>query len=308
MGKQLLLPRNQCVDNLSEIVARCGQNVRKFFSKQIEECLISTENDAFLDKDLHCKENENLSEQHLLSQISKLLRKPNEEKIWQKISILRIEYHAKILNEQILCKLKNLMYDEMMLSEKIEAIKRESDNLIIERCKKYCSRMDGVLQDIFDNFFNKDPENGIPRRWDDSVNIDEIFLNAKQQCLQVLNLSQQIILSPNSDLALDEIKLTLLSSDTLDDIRSDFLRFADNEYRRAQAAIQHSGMIGGGLLPTHPVSWLIFLFFAKDELWTMLTNPLYLILFVFGAAILVIGYQAHVYGFDVQTIIMQLIQ
>ena len=88
---------------------------------------------------------------------------------------------------------------------------------------------------------------------------------------------------------------------------NDFLRFADNEYRRAQDNIRRSTMIGGGILPSHPVTWLIFLFFAKDELWTMLTNPLYLILFVFGAAILTIGYQAHVYGFDVQTIVMGMV-
>merc|ERR1712130_172729 len=121
-------------------------------------------------------------------------------------------------------------------------------------------------------------------------------------------MGKQCHLLSNIDLKLSEIKLTLLTSDTFDDIRSDFLRFADNEYRRAQNDIKQSNMIGGGLLPTHPISWLIFLFFAKDELWTMITNPLYLILFVFGAAILCIGYQAHVYGFDVKTIIWQMIQ
>merc|ERR1712154_33630 len=66
--------------------------------------------------------------------------------------------------------------------------------------------------------------------------------------------------------------------------------------------------IGGGMLPTHPVTWAVFLFFAKDEIWSMLTNPLSLITFVLGAAILVIGYQAHVYGFDVQTIVLQMAQ
>ena len=324
------LPSGACVNNLSDIVGRIGESVRKFFSNKIEECMISTENKAFLDKDMYwketkkrlreatksiqleqwqllCKENELLAEEHLLSQISRLLRKPTD-KIWQRISSLRIEYHHKILNEQILCKLKNLMYDEMVLADKVSAMKTTSDNLIIARCKKYCSRMDGVLQDAFDQLFNKDPDTGIPRRWDESVKLDEIFMNAKNQCLQILSLTQQIVLEQNADLKLEEIKLNLLTSDTMDDIRSDFMRFADNEYRRAQDNIRRSSMIGGGMLPTHPVSWLIFLFFARDEIWSMLTNPLYLILFVFGAAILMIGYQAHVYGFDVQTIIMQMVQ
>merc|ERR1719361_2146920 len=133
-------------------------------------------------------------------------------------------------------------------------------------------------------------------------------MEAKKRCLAILSMSQCVSFGKNEELKLEEIKLTLLSSERMDDVRSTFMRFADKEYRRALDEVRRSNMLGGGLLPTHPVSWLIFLFFAKDEIWTMLTNPLYLILFVFGAAILVIGYQAHVYGFDVQTIIMQLIQ
>merc|ERR1711971_839211 len=101
---------------------------------------------------------------------------------------------------------------------------------------------------------------------------------------------------------------TLLGVETAEEVRADFDRFADGEFRRAEALIRNAGLIGGGILPTHPVTWAVFLFFAKDEIWSMLTNPLYLITFVLGAAVLVIGYQAHVYGFDVQTIVLQMVQ
>ena len=51
------LPSNACVDNLSDIVTAIGECVRKFFSIKIEECLIvSTNNEAFLDKDAYWKE------------------------------------------------------------------------------------------------------------------------------------------------------------------------------------------------------------------------------------------------------------
>ena len=102
------LPKGICVDNLEDVVSRVGENVRKFFSNKIEECLINTENKNFLDKDVYwketqkrlreatksiqleewqllCKENENLADEHLLTQISRLLRKPSE-KIWNQIS------------------------------------------------------------------------------------------------------------------------------------------------------------------------------------------------------------------------------
>jgi len=324
------LPRGECVDNLNEVVTRVGESIRKFFSTKIDDCMINTENKRFLDKETYwqetqkrlreatksiqleewqklCKENEALADQHLLVEIGKLLRKPTE-KIWSKISALRVEYHGKILNERIIRKLSNLMYDELKLKERIRAIKDESDTLIINRCKKYCARMDGVLQDRFDQLFNKNPDTGIPRTWDETVELDKIFTSAKNQCLEILDLTQQIVLAENLDLGLQEIKLKLLSADTTDDIRQDFLRFADNEYRRAQNNIRNANMLGGGILPQHPVTWLIFLYFAKNEIWYMLTNPLYLILFIFGAAILIIGYQAHTYGFDVQTIVMNMVQ
>ena len=324
------LPRGQCVDNLELVFNNSAENVRKFFSNKMDECLIKTANKKFRDKEGYWKEtqkelrektkniqmeewqklqkeNEALADEHLLTKISSLLRKPTD-KIWRQISLLRIEYHAQILNEKILKKLNNLMYDDMTLKEKTRAIKDISDTLIVNRCKKYCQRMDGVLQDRFDQLFNKNPDTGIPRKWDENVKLDEIFTNAKTQCLEILNLTRTIILEENIDLKLHEIKLNLLRTDTIEDIQQDFLRFADNEYRRAQDNIRRSNMLGGGILPQHPVTWLIFLYFAKNEIWYMVTNPLYLILFIFGAAILLIGYQAHTYGFDVQTIVMQMIQ
>eukprot|EP00484_Ammonia_sp_Unknown_P018069 CAMPEP_0197027940 /NCGR_PEP_ID=MMETSP1384-20130603/7789_1 /TAXON_ID=29189 /ORGANISM="Ammonia sp." /LENGTH=822 /DNA_ID=CAMNT_0042456869 /DNA_START=23 /DNA_END=2491 /DNA_ORIENTATION=+ len=323
------LPNGMCVDNLDGAVQSVGEKIRKFFSSKISECMINTENEKFLNKDMYwqetqkrlrdstktiqmeqwqllCKENENLADEHLLTPISKLLRNPNKT-MWPQMSSLRIHYHGDILHKQVLRKLQHLMYDEIKMAEKEKALRDSSDTLIVNRCKKWCSRMDGVLQDRFDRLFNKNPDTGIPRTWDETVKLDDIFTSAKNECLEILSLSQHIVLSDNSELKLQAIKLKLLSADTIEDIRQDFLRWADGQYVRAQDYIRRSNMLGGGILPTHPVTWLLFLFFAKDELWTMLTNPLYLILFIFGAAILIIGYQAHTYGFDVQTIVMNIV-
>eukprot|EP01084_Bolivina_argentea_P146674 256752_1 len=143
------LPKGQCVNNLELIVNNVGENVRKFFSNKIEECMIKTENKTFLNKDMYwketssrlreasktiqaeqwqflCKENEYLADENLLSEIGRLLRKPSE-RIWHQISSLRINYHGKILNIKILNKLNNLMYDKNKLNEKIQTIKDSSD-------------------------------------------------------------------------------------------------------------------------------------------------------------------------------------
>lgn len=317
-----------CVDDLNSVVQRVGSTVRTFFSQQIKQCMISTDNERLLDTErfwketqkrlreatksiqleqwqLLQKENEQLADEHLLAQIGHLLRTPTED-IWRRIGSLRIEYHGQILENRIFSKLGKLMYDEHKLKERRLEISNLSDSLIVNRCKKHCKRMDGVLQDTFARYFSKDPMTGIPRTWDETVKLDEVFTTAKQKSLQILDMSTEMVLAGNEDLHLHQIKLKLLSADTADDIRTDFLRFADNEYRRAEGLIRNANMLGGGILPSHPVTWAIFLFFAKDEIWSMLTNPLYLITFVLGAAILVIGYQAHVYGFDVQTIVMQM--
>eukprot|EP01083_Nonionella_stella_P020617 57183_1 len=318
-----------CVDDLNAIVTRMTDNARTFYGSKVDECRIQNvkEIGAAIDAEVYwkethkrlrevtrsiraeqwqllCRENEYLAETHLLSKMSKLLRKPTQ-KIWNQISTLRIEYHAKILNQIVIKKLNHLTYDEEKnkLAEKQWEIRDSSDRLIISRCKKYCQRMDGVLQDRFDQLFNKDAVTAIPRRWDDTVNADALFETAKTECLEILKLTEEIVLQANHELELDQIKLELFAQETLNDIRTQFLRVAESDYRRAQELIRRSTMTGGAMLPTHPVTWLIFLMFAKNELWTMLTNPLYLILCVFGCAIITIGYQAHMYGFDVKTIV-----
>jgi len=238
--------------------------------------------------------------------IAKLLATPTDT-MWRDVSSLRIQYHGQYLNVYIMAKLSKLMYDDMKFKEKALAMKNLSDKLIVDRCKRYCQRMDAVLQEVFDGHFNKDAVTGVPRTWDESVNLDDIFVTSKERALSILKMCAQILLEENRELELQPIKLRLLSTSDLEGLSKTFLKFADDEYRRAQRDIQYSSQLGGGILPTHPVTWAVFLFFAKDELWSMVTNPLYLImviLLVVGGAIV---YQAHMYGIDVQSVAMQML-
>jgi len=322
------LPRGECVPDLNAVVNRAADCAKKVFSDQMAECAVKTENAAVVDRAKYWnetqqrlrertksiqleqwqslqKENESLADEHLLAAINKLLAAPTPT-LWHDVSSLRVVYHGRFLREHIMAKLQRLMYDEQKLKEKALAIRNASDSLIVDRCKKYCLRMDLVLQELFDGAFNKCPESGVPRKWDETVPLDEVFVAAKDRALSILKLCGQIALDENLDLGLQPIKLRLLSSSDLEEMKRSFSKFADDEYRRAQRDIQFSNTLGGGILPTHPVTWAVFLFFAKDEIWSMLTNPLYLItviVLVIGAAI---AYQAHVYGFDVQTIVMQM--
>jgi len=323
------LPNGQCVDDLNGVVNRAAESAKLLFNSKMAECMINTENKEFLQKtqywnetqkrlrertkniqleqwQLLQKENEHLADEHLLGNITKLLSSPTQS-IWRDVSTLRIQYHGQYLQQHIMSKLDKLMYDEMKLKEKKTAIKNLSDQLIVDRCKRYCGRMDSVLQEVFDGFFNKDPATGVPRTWNESVNLDEIFVVAKEKALEILKLCGQIFLEENVELDLQPIKLRLFSSSDLEESQKAFNKFADDEYRRAQRDIQYSNQLGGGMLPTHPVTWAVFLFFAKDEIWSMLTNPLYLImvvLLVIGGAV---AYQAHMYGIDVKSVFLQMI-
>lgn len=322
------LPSGECVSNLNEVVGRAAESAKKVFSSKMAECMINTENKDFLNKSQYWnetqkrlrertkniqleqwqllqKENEYLADEHLLGAIAKLLAAPTES-IWRDVSTLRIQYHGQYLQRLIISKLERLMYDEMKLKEKKVAIKNLSDELVVDRCKKYCQRMDSVLQEVFDGQFNKDPATGIPRTWNENVHLDEVFVAAKEKATEILKLCGQILLEENVELELQPIKLRLLSSSDLEDIAKNFDKFANDEYRRAQRDIQYANQLGGGILPTHPVTWAVFLFFAKDEIWSMVTNPLYLImvvLLVIGAAV---AYQAHTYGIDVKSVALQM--
>jgi len=324
----------KCVDDLNAVVGAVGERVRKLFSEKMKACQIEAvsgdEQQNFLDPERFWKEtyqrlreqtkivqaeqwrllqaeNQTLADEHMLAQIGKLLRAPTE-RLWGKVSALRVAYHGEVLNKVVMAKLSRLMYDGSTLKERQSEIRAMSDELIVARCKRHCKRIDGVLKDVFQAHFAKDPRTGVPRTWDESVKLEEVFTAAKRQAMVVLEVSQEIRLNEERALGLHEISLKLLGVETVEEVRADFERFADGEFRRAETLIRNAGLIGGGMLPTHPVTWAVFLFFAKDEIWSMLTNPLYLITFVLGAAVLVIGYQAHVYGFDVQTIVLQMVQ
>jgi len=320
----------KCVEDLNAVVGAVGESVRKFFSEKMKECMIDTDNKQFLDAERFWKETqerlreqtkmvqaeqwrllqtemEALADEHLLAHIGKLLRAPTQ-RLWSKVSLLRVKFVAEVVNPIVMAKLAKLMYDGATLKERQSEMRSASDELIVNRCKRHCKRIDAVLKDVFAAHFAKDPRTGIPRTWDETVKLDEVFTTAKREAETVLEVSQQITLDADRALGLPEISLKLLGVETVEEVRADFNRYADGEFRRAEALIRNAGLIGGGILPTHPVTWAVFLFFAKDEIWSMLTNPLYLITFVLGAAILVIGYQAHVYGFDVQTIVMQMVQ
>ena len=218
------------------------------------------------------------------------------------------------------------MYPQNEIEEKIDALRESVDELISEQIKQFVTRFDQVMQQRFDQLFNKESDGSnttvdgsnttrgnsavfIPRDWSNpTLNVKELYTNAKTECLTMLEFCRDILLEGNSDLHLPEIRLKLLKSNDIQRIEGAFNRFADNEFRNAEDRVRRIKLGVNGILPNNPVTWAIFLFFAWNEIWVMLTNPLYLILFLVLGGVAFIAYQAHTLGFDVQTVALQMAQ
>jgi len=318
-----ILPKNECVRDFRNVTCTIMEQIQKYFNQQIATCMINTDNNDLLDEEIHGKElqkrlldvsrslqseqlkllqneNNNLIEEHF-SQISKMIRDPSSN-VWNKLSSLRIHYHGNVL-KNIIQKFDNLMYENNETKEEKRRLLSDSvDEHIISICKQYVDRIDNILAEQFDIYFNKEEKTGIPRDWKSSMNVKDIFVQSKEKCLKILESCENITLEENKDLNLSPIRLRLLKSERVNEIRNSFDRYCDNEYRKVEEIIRRRDFITSGLFPTNPVAWIIFLFFAWNEIISMLKNPLLLIIFIFVVVILFIVYQAHSLGFNVQTI------
>jgi len=212
-----------------------------------------------------------------------------------------ISFHAK--NKNIIQKFDNLMYENNETKEeKRHLLSDNVDEHIISICKQYVERIDNILTEQFDIYFNKEEKTGIPRDWKSSMNVKDLFVQSKEKCLKILESCENITLEENKELNLSMIRLRLLKSERINEIRNSFDRYCDNEYRKVEETIRRRDFITSGLFPTNPVAWIIFLFFAWNEIISMLKNPLLLIIFIFVVVILFILYQAHSLGFNIKTI------
>jgi len=195
------------------------------------------------------------------------------------------------------------MFEKSTQDSKLTQLKSSIDTFIIDRCRKFGSEFHKVLERSFDEHFKKTP-NGIPRDWAPGTDIQSIFVQARDSALGLLNISKTFELEGNDDLKLRPIKEKLIDAEKLEEIKESFDRYADNEFRSAEERMRRREH--GGILPTHPVQWLVLLFFAWNEIWAMLKNPLLLLIFIVVGMILFVAYQAHILGFNVQQVVVQM--
>ncbi|ETO26930.1 hypothetical protein RFI_10202 [Reticulomyxa filosa] len=243
-------------------------------------------------------------ETNLATHMVRLFRAPSE-KIWHDLSILRVEFHGSVADLSILKKLEHLMFERSAQEARKTQLKSLIDDFIIERCRKFANEFQKVLERSFDDSFKKDSNglkgflcfktNGIPRDWAPGTNIQSIFTNARDKTLALLAIATTFELADNKDLKLPPIKETLIDAERIEEIKDGFQRYADNEFRNAEERMRRREI--GGIWPTHPIQWLILLFFAWNEIWAMLKNPFLLIMFLLIAMIAFVAYQAHSLGF-----------
>jgi len=202
-------PKNECVCDFRNIIQNVSEKIRKYFSKQIEKCIVQTNNNEFLNKESHAKElnkrlrectksyqikqlallqkeNDTLIEECLLFQVSKIMLHPNLN-LWNDISLLRADYHDKILNNKLFKKLDYLMFEKETEEENKKKFSENVDIQIKLLCLKHTERIETVLIEQFDYYFHKDEKTKIPRDWNSSLKINDIFINAKKKMFRNIN-------------------------------------------------------------------------------------------------------------------------
>ncbi|ETO04175.1 hypothetical protein RFI_33223 [Reticulomyxa filosa] len=84
-------------------------------------------------------------------------------RLWNDLGILRVQFHASILNSDMFTKLQNLMFDKNTEKLKKQQLKLAIDTLIIDRSHKFVYDFQKVLERCFDEHFKKD-SNGLEKK------------------------------------------------------------------------------------------------------------------------------------------------
>jgi len=181
------------------------------------------------------------------------------------------------------------------------------DNQIESLCFKHVDHIDTILIQQFDHYFHKDEKTKIPREWKSPLKINDIFVQAKKKCLHTLKIFENMILTENTKFHLCAIRVRLLKAERINDIKNTFERYCDNEYRQIEEMIRRRESKKERFFSfSNPIIWVIFLCFAWNEIWSLLKNPLLLILFILGSIIMFILYSVHTLGFDIQNVGFQI--
>ena len=138
-------------------------------------------------------------------------------------------------------------------------------------------------------------EQGVPRDWKPGDQIREIYATSKEECIKMSHYVDELVLQGNPETGIPNIREPLVKTAKMQQILSNFETYTLKEFNNAKNMMDRKNA-GSQIIPTHPITWAVILYFAYDDLWNMLKNPLYLITFVLGFAIIALAYQAHTMG------------
>jgi len=120
------------------------------------------------------------------------------------------------------------------------------------------------------------------------------LLMQKKKCLETLTIFEHMILNQNPQLGLQSIRLRLLKTERISDIQNNFEHHCVNEYREVKEIVRRRGTKNEGFFsPSNPLLWILFLFFAWNEMCSLLKNPLLLLLVICIGIIIYFFYSSN---------------
>eukprot|EP00742_Colponemidia_sp_Colp-10_P003759 GILJ01004001.1.p1 GENE.GILJ01004001.1~~GILJ01004001.1.p1 ORF type:complete len:863 (-),score=152.33 GILJ01004001.1:158-2686(-) len=200
------------------------------------------------------------------------------------------------LESSVLEVLHGLELPELSVEEFITIFRQDAFNLIKRKTHEVLSFLPLYMLKRFDAKFRKDKD-GLPRRWRPRDNIREVFIEARDDALQLLDSFAYLranvdwhtyredddhIISPTTEAAAEKEKeqtheyVELLTPVQNAEMEAKFRQEADVAYQEAHA--QQERLLQQAKIPYWMIALLVF--FGYDEIFSLLRSPIMLMLVV----------------------------
>jgi len=235
----------------------------------------------------------------IVEPLEDVLEDPNSE-MWERIRKIENEGQERT-SSMLTSELSSFACTEDDINKRVSELHKRVRNTMTETIKKHVDNLYDHIMKAFTQRFQYD--NGLPRKWTKDLNVEELYIESKEEVLSMIDLfSINRLDEANAELTLDDdvpIDLILLSKREATQLRKRFTQASDAMFTTARSEQERNSV--ATQIPAFMI--ILLLIFAFDEILWVLSNP-----FLFMLALMVGGTFALLWYFDLLYIVTPIFQ
>merc|ERR1712000_650217 len=205
----------------------------------------------------------------IVEPLEDVLEDPNSE-MWERIRKIENEGQERT-SSMLTSELSSFACTEDDINKRVSELHKRVRNTMTETIKKHVDNLYDHIMKAFTQRFQYD--NGLPRKWTKDLNVEELYIESKEEVLSMIDLfSINRLDEANAELTLDDdvpIDLILLSKREATQLRKRFTQTSDAMFTTARSEQERNSV--ATQIPAFMI--ILLLIFGFDEIIWILSNP-----------------------------------